>query len=213
MKIIDLTHSIANNMTVYPGGPQPQNKIISTVTENGYKETEIHIHSHNGTHMDSPNHVFEDGVSLDKIDVLNFVGTAALVDCSSLREGDIITYDFIEKNKKSIDNSEFIIFRTDWSKYWNTQKYLGNYPVISDEVVDFIMTSNKKGIAFDTISVDPIDASILAKHHKILKNNILIFENLTNLDLINSNTFVFCALPLKFKNSDGAPIRAIAMLD
>ena len=213
MKIIDLTHSIANDMTVYPGGPKPQNKIVSNVTDNGYKETEIHIRSHNGTHMDSPNHVFEDGISLDKIDVINFVGTAALIDCSSLEEGGIITYDFIEKNKEAIDNSEFIVFRTDWSKYWNTDKYLGNYPVISDDVVDFILTSNKKGIAFDTISVDPIDASVLAKHHRILENNILIFENLTNLDLIDSDTFVFCALPLKFENSDGAPIRAIAMLD
>lgn len=213
MKVIDLTHSIANDMTVYPGGPQPQNKIVSTVSENGYKETEIHIRSHNGTHMDSPNHVFEDGISLDKIDVTNFIGTAALIDCSSLDEGDIITYDFIEKNKEAINNSEFIVFRTDWSKYWNTEKYLGKYPVISDEVVDFIITSNKKGIAFDTISVDPIDASILAKHHKILQNNILVFENLTNLNLIDSDTFVFCALPLKFENSDGAPIRAIAMLD
>lgn len=213
MKIIDLTHSITNDMTVYPGGPKPQNKIVSNVTDNGYKETEIHIHSHNGTHMDSPNHVFEDGISLDKIDVINFVGTASLIDCSSLEEGGIITYDFIEKNKEAIDNSEFIVFRTDWSKYWNTDKYLGNYPVISDDVVDFILTSNKKGIAFDTISVDPIDASVLAKHHRILENNILIFENLTNLDLIDSDTFVFCALPLKFENSDGAPIRAIAMLD
>ena len=213
MKIIDLTHSITNDMTVYPGGPKPQNKIVSNVTDNGYKETEIHIHSHNGTHMDSPNHVFEDGISLDKIDVINFVGTASLIDCSSLEEGGIITYDFIEKNKEAIDNSEFIVFRTDWSKYWNTDKYLGNYPVISDEVVDFILTSNKKGIAFDTISVDPIDASVLAKHNRILENNILIFENLTNLDLIDSDTFVFCALPLKFENSDGAPIRAIAMLD
>ena len=213
MKIIDLTHSIANDMTVYIGGPQPQNKVIKTVSEDGYKETEIHILSHNGTHMDSPNHVFEDGVSLDKIDVINFVGTAALVDCSSLEEGDIITYDFIEKNKEAIDNSKFIIFRTDWSKYWNTDKYLGKYPVISDEVVDFIMNSNKKGIGFDTISVDSIDASVLSKHHKILKNNILIFENLTNLNLIQSDTFLFCALPLKFENSDGAPVRAIAMLD
>lgn len=213
MKIIDLTHSIANDMTVYPGGPKPQNKIVSNVTDNGYKETEIHIRSHNGTHMDSPNHVFEDGISLDKIDVINFVGTAALIDCSSLEEGGVITYDFIEKNKEAIDNSEFIVFRTDWSKYWNTDKYLSNYPIISDEVVDFILTSNKKGIAFDTISVDPIDASVLAKHHRILENNILIFENLTNLDLIDSDTFVFCALPLKFENSDGAPIRAIAMLD
>ena len=51
------------------------------------------------------------------------------------------------------------------------------------------------------------------KHHKILSNNILVFENLTNLDLIHSNTFVFCALPLKLENSDGAPVRAIAILD
>lgn len=213
MKIIDLTHAVANDMTVYPGGPKPQNKIVSTVTKDGYKETEIHILSHNGTHMDSPNHVFEDGISLDKIDVLNFVGPAALIDCSSLTEGDIITYDFIEKNKEAIDSSEFIIFKTNWSKYWNSDKYLANYPVISDEVVDFIINSNKKGIGFDTISVDSIDASILYKHHKILKNNILILENLTNLDLITSNTFILCALPLKFENSDGAPVRAIAMLD
>ena len=128
MKIIDLTHSITNDMIVYPGGPKPQNKIVSNVTDNGYKETEIHIRSHNGTHMDSPNHVFEDGISLDKIDVINFVGTAALIDCSSLEEGGVITYDFIEKNKEAIDNSEFIVFRTDWSKYWNTDKYLSNYP-------------------------------------------------------------------------------------
>lgn len=213
MKIIDLTHTISNEMTVYPGGPKPQNKIISTVKEDGYKETEIHINSHNGTHMDSPNHVFEDGVSLDKIDVINFVGNAALVDCSCLGEGDIITYDFIEKHKEAIDNSDFIVFKTNWSKYWNTDKYLGNYPVISDEVVDFIVTSKKKGIAFDTISVDSIDATILHKHHKILSNNILVFENLTNLDLIDTDTFVFCALPLKLENSDGAPIRAIAMID
>lgn len=213
MKIVDLTHAIANDMTVYPGGPRPKNKIVSTVSDDGYKETEIHILSHNGTHMDSPNHVFEDGISLDKIDVINFVGSAALIDCSSLREDDIITYDFIEKNRETIDSSEFIVFKTNWSKYWNTDKYLGKYPVISDEVVDFIINSNKKGVAFDTISVDPIDAPILSKHHKILKNNILIFENLTNLDLIDSDNFLFCALPLKFKNSDGAPIRAIAMLD
>ena len=81
MKIIDLTHSITNDMTVYIGGPQPQNKVIKTVSENGYKETEIHILSHNGTHMDSPNHVFEDGVSLDKIDVINYA-----LDCCHITE-------------------------------------------------------------------------------------------------------------------------------
>ena len=213
MKIIDLTHTIANDMTVYPGDDQPKNKIVCTVARDGYKETSLHIHSHNGTHMDSPNHVFENGITLDKIDVINFVGKAALIDCSSLMKGDFITYDFIENNKDIIDKSDFIIFRTDWSKYWNTDKYLGKYPILSDEVVNFIITSKKKGIGFDTISVDSIDSTNYSNHLKILGNDILIFENLTNLNQINSDTFVLCALPLKFENSDGAPIRAIAMLD
>ena len=43
--------------------------------------------------------------------------------------------------------------------------------------------------------------------------NVLIFENLTNLSEIKSNHFTFCALPLKFENADGAPIRAIAIID
>lgn len=213
MKIIDLTHTITNNMTVFPGGVQPDNKVISTVATNGWKETRLHINSHNGTHMDSPAHVFEDGTTLDKIDVINFVGTAALIDCTSICEGQEIGYDLIEKNKEIIDMADFIVFHTNWSQYWNTDKYLGKYPVISDEVVDFIASSKKKGIGFDTISIDPIDSSTLPKHHKILSNNILVFENLTNLDKIESNLFILCALPLKFENADGAPIRAIAMLD
>ena len=84
---------------------------------------------------------------------------------------------------------------------------------MDDEVVDFIISSKKKGVGFDTISVDAIDSIELLNHHKLLSNNILIFENLTNLEEIKSNLFTFCALPLKFKNSDGAPIRAIAIIE
>lgn len=213
MKIIDLTHTVTNDMTIFPGGEQPDNHVISTVAVNGWKETRLHMNSHNGTHMDAPAHVLEDGTTLDKIDVVNFIGMAALVDCTSVGEGEEIGLELIEKNKDIIDNAEFIIFKTNWSKYWNSDKYLGEYPIISDEVVDFIISSKKKGIAFDTISVDPINSSTLPKHHKILSNNILVFENLTNLDAVDNNLFVFCALPLKFENADGAPIRAIAMID
>lgn len=213
MKIIDLTHTVTNDITIFPGGEQPDNHVISTVAVNGWKETRLHMNSHNGTHMDAPAHVLEDGTTLDKIDVVNFVGMAALVDCTSVGEGEEIGLELIEKNKDIIDNAEFIIFKTNWSKYWNSDKYLGEYPIISDEVVDFIISSKKKGIAFDTISVDPINSSTLPKHHKILSNNILVFENLTNLDAVDNNLFVFCALPLKFENADGAPIRAIAMID
>ena len=86
MKIIDLTHTITNNMTVFPGGLQPDNKVISTVDKDGWMETRLHMDSHNGTHMDAPAHIFQDGTTLDKIDVINFIGNAALIDCTSIGE-------------------------------------------------------------------------------------------------------------------------------
>ena len=213
MKIIDLTHTITNNMTVFPGGLQPDNKVISTVDKDGWMETRLHMDSHNGTHMDAPAHIFQDGTTLDKIDVINFIGKAVLIDCTSIVENEEIEYDLIEKNKDIIDKCEFIVFYTNWSKYWNSEKYLYKYPIISDEVAEFIVSSKKKGVAFDTISVDTIDSLTLSNHHKLLSNNVLIFENLTNLSEIKSNSFIFCALPLKFENADGAPIRAIAIID
>ena len=91
MKIIDLTHTIENNMTIFPGGLKPDNKVISTVSNDGFMETRLHIDSHNGTHMDSPAHIIENGTTLDKIDVINFVGSAALIDCSLLSENKKIT--------------------------------------------------------------------------------------------------------------------------
>ena len=131
MKIIDLTHTITNNMTVFPGGLQPDNKVISTVDKDGWMETRLHMDSHNGTHMDAPAHIFQDGTTLDKIDVINFIGKAALIDCTSIVENEEIEYDLIEKNKDIIDKCEFIVFYTNWSKYWNTEKYLYKYPIIS----------------------------------------------------------------------------------
>lgn len=124
MQIIDLTHTITNNMTVFPGSVQPDNKVINSVARDGWQETRLHINSHNGTHMDCPAHIFEDGITLDKIDVVNFVGTAALIDCTSVDEGEEIGYDLIEKNKEIINDAEFLVFYTNWSKYWNTENIL-----------------------------------------------------------------------------------------
>lgn len=86
----------------------------------------------------------------------------------------------------------------------------------SDEEVkkaDYLISSNKKGIGLDVISIEAIESEDLPMHHKVLKNNLVIIENLCNLDQIGSDLFTFCALPLKFINSDGASIRAVAILD
>lgn len=163
--------------------------------------------------MDAPAHVREDGITLDKFDADKFVGKAIVVDCSDLSEGDTIDISYINKYKGVIEDAEFVLFKTGWNKYWDTEKYYGKFPVISEEVADYLISSNKKGIGLDVISIEDIESADLPMHHKVLKNNLVIIENLCNLDQIGSDLFTFCALPLKFINSDGASVRAIAILD
>ncbi len=213
MKVIDLTHTIKQGMPVFPGTEPPKLDPASTFEKDGFRETLITMYSHTGTHMDAPAHVRADGITLDEFPAHKFVGKAIVVDCSNLGAGDTIGISYINKYKNIIDDAEFVLFKTGWDKYWNTEKYYGKFPVIDDEVADYLINSNKKGIGLDVISIEDIDSEKLPLHHKVLKNNLVIIENLYNLDQIGDGLFTFCALPLKFINSDGASVRAIAILD
>ena len=213
MKVIDLTHTIKTGMPVFPGTEPPKLDAASTFEKDGFRETLLTMYSHTGTHMDAPAHVREDGITLDKFGADKFVGKAIVVDCSDLSEGDTIYISYINKYKGIIEDAEFVLFKTGWDKYWDTEKYYGKFPVISEEVADYLISSNKKGIGLDVISIEDIESEDLPMHHKVLKNNLVIIENLCNLDQIGSDLFTFCALPLKFINSDGASVRAIAILD
>ena len=61
MKVYDLTHTIRNDMPVYPGTEQPRLTTACTIEEVGYRETLLHMYSHTGTHMDAPAHMLPDG--------------------------------------------------------------------------------------------------------------------------------------------------------
>lgn len=211
MKIIDLTHTITENMTVYPGTDQPSLKTICIHKTDGFKETSLTMASHTGTHMDAPNHIFEEGITLDLIDAEQFVGRGLVIDCSDLTEGQRITIDRIEKVKVKADQAEFLLFYTGWDQYWGSDMYFGDYPYMTEEVAEYLIQSKKKGVGLDVISIDSMTS--LTNHKKVLSDSsFVIVENLTKLGDIGNELFTFCALPMKYENADGAPVRAIAML-
>jgi len=214
MKIIDLTHTISESMPVYPGTEGPKLQNANTYEEHGFRETLLTMFSHTGTHMDAPSHLFSEGTTLDLFQVEQFIGKGLVIDCSDLQEGDRITINYIEKVQEKADKAQFILFNTGWDKHWGTSSYFGEYPYITEEVANYLSNTKKKGVGLDVIGIDPISDENLTIHRKILvKNNIVIIENLTNLEKIGNELFTFCALPIKYSNSDGAPIRAIAILE
>lgn len=122
--------------------------------------------------------------------------------------------DRIMQVKELADQADYLLFRMGWDMRWGQETYYNDYPYITDEVAQYMIDSKKKGVGLDVIGLDPIPDEQLILHHKVLgTNRFVIIENLCNLDKVGKDLFLFCALPLKFANADGAPIRAIAILD
>lgn len=209
MKIFDLTHTLTNDMPVYTKPNGPDIKKVATIEANGYEETFLSMFSHNGTHIDSTKHMDANGETLETLNIDKFVGKAILIDVTNRAK---IELDYLKGFDNLIKNSDFIIFKSDWSDYWGQDKYYENYPILTTEAANYIAQTPIKGIGMDMLSVDSYDSVDFGIHKILFKGKKLIVENLTNLKSVPSE-FLFIATPLKFNNADGSPVRAIAIVE
>lgn len=210
MKITDLTHIIYSDMPVFPGTEPPIFEIANTLENEGFQEVKITMYSHTGTHIDAPAHMLSDGPCLDNLQIEHFIGNATVLDFSNenIQSIDVNSLKLFEEK---IKNVEFIIIKTGWSKYWGNKKYYKDFPSLSEESAKWLCQFNLKGIGIDAISIDDINSSTFTVHKTLMLKNILIIENLTNLDSINNEYFILSIMPLKNKNADGSPIRAVSI--
>lgn len=214
MKVIDLTHVIEEGMPVYPGTETPRLEPANTYEKDGFQETRISMFSHIGTHMDPPAHLFPQRTTLDCFPPEQFIGKAIVIDCRDLSEGESITLDYIRRTGKKAELADFLLFNLGWDQRWGSESYFGDYPCLDDEVMDYILKGKYKGIGFDVIGLDPIADANLTRHKKLFaEKEIVNIENLCHLEQCGSGLFWFSCFPLKIKNSDGSPIRAIAWFE
>ncbi len=169
MKVIDLTHTIKEDMPVYPGTDTPKFIPANSYEKDGFKETLLQMYTHTGTHMDPPAHLFAGRTTLDQFPVEQFIGKALVIDCRDLKEGQSISIEHICKNREKVDKANFLLFNLGWDKWWGTDAYFGNYPCIDDDVLDFVISGNYKGIGFDVIGLDPIIDEKLTRHKKLFQ--------------------------------------------
>ncbi|MDK6028762.1 hypothetical protein QPL79_05245, partial [Ignisphaera sp. 4213-co] len=67
-----------------------------------------------------------------------------------------------------------------------------------------------KAVGVDAPSIDhePYHA-----HKILLQNNVVIYENLTNLKEVVNKVFKFYGFPLKIYKGSGSPVRAVAIIE
>lgn len=206
MKVYDLTHTIQNDMPVYPGTEQPKLTTACTIEAVGYRETLLHMFSHTGTHMDAPAHMLLDGAALDSYPGEKFAGTAVVVDC---RGQESISLPLLQSY--DLSGVDFVLFCTGWDKKWGSPDYYEGFPCLTADAAAYLATLPLKGVGEDSISLDPCDSVDFPNHITLLRADFVNTENLKGLDALVGRRFTFVTLPLKFENSDGCSCRAIAM--
>ena len=209
--LIDMTHTITPDIPIFPGTPVPALAPACTLTRDGFRETLLTFSSHTGTHMDAPAHLLLDGRTLDDMPMSQFSGRATVLDVS--QEGPVITEEFLRSNYEAIHCADFILFYTGWEDRWGTEGFLEDtFPVPNEAAAKYLVSRGLKGVGTDAISIDRIGDSRLPVHHILLKDGVVSIENLCLKKVRGRKDLLFFALPMKFQDTDGAPVRAFAEL-
>jgi kynurenine formamidase len=210
MTAIDLSHAMEPGMPYFPGTEPPAFSRPFTVASHGFAEQKIAMLTHSGTHMDAPAHIFGSGKTLEQLGLPHFVGRAAALDLSRL-SAPVIGLDALRPFQGLLAGKDFVLLHTGWSARWGNEGYFRDYPVLAESAAQWLAGFAFKGIGIDAISFDAPDSTALPVHHVFLSRDIVLIENLVNLERIPTNDFIFCCLPLKIVDADGAPARAIAL--
>ncbi|MBB6481564.1 cyclase family protein [Spirochaeta isovalerica] len=212
MKLIDLTHTLSEDMPVYPGTEKPVFLKGNTIEEDGFAEKKITMFSHTGTHMDAPAHLMAGRPSLDDFPIDKFSGRACLFDFSG-QDSKTIDIADLTVIEPVLEHCDFLLIRTGWDRFWGTEQYFSDFPVLTEQAALWLSKVPLKGIGIDAISVDPVETTDFTVHRKLLNKNFVIIENLTNLDRLPEYGFSFSAYPLKIQSADGSPVRAVAAVE
>ena len=225
MKIIDLSHTIHDDIQIYPGDPLPSIRRGLTHEKDYCHVDVLTLGSHTGTHIDAPYHFLKKGKKIDEFPVQRFVGDGVQIDLTAKSDRDLIEPGDIEPYESEIAEGDFVVLRTGRDKYFGTPRYY-LHPYLSAEGARLLVKMGISLVGIDAMNVDPtyfgsIESDSSAKdlpdeeeygypvHDILLGNDILIVENLCNLDKIKTVKGVYSFLPLKLKDSDGSPIRAV----
>jgi len=202
MTYIDLSQPIQNGMPVYPGDSAvklDQSKIYSI---DYYNNHTITAGMHIGTHIDGRMHLLDVREYIGNMPPEHFCGKGGIIHAEN---------ESVIKMKESyleiIRDKKVILFHTGMDKFYGSEKYYSEHPILDMTVCKALAESNVSLIGVDMPSPDRFPFEI---HKFLLNHNIFIIENLTNLDKLSSAMeFEVFAFPLKI-DADSSPLRVVA---
>lgn len=204
MRYVDLTHTVADGMPVFPGDPPVRLTPAADLAADGFADHEIAAGMHAGTHIDAPAHMLAGGATIADLPPEAFFGRGCVIDA---RGADAIGPELLDASSPA--PGDIVLVWTGFADRFGDPSYYGDFPEVSEAFAAGLVARGVRMLGLDTPGPDRAPYPV---HKLLLANGVLITENLTNLAALDGlPAFDIVALPAKY-TAGGAPARVVAII-
>lgn len=220
MKIYDLSCTIEEGMWYYgkPYVPYEMEQ-VGNLKENGYITNKQTITSHTGTHLECGRHWWEDADGAEKIALEQVLGTAKVLrfPCEEQPFYKIDKEMLAAAGGEQLEEGDICILATGWDKRIKEENYTWESPFITVEAAEYLAEKKIKAFAIDAPmfgdprdGMDFVPSDLSLPDYIFAEKNIPCILGLVDAQQLPDEVF-FIGAPLKMKDADGSPVRAMAI--
>ncbi|MFT9493569.1 cyclase family protein [Anaerosolibacter sp.] len=204
MKIYDISMDIHEDMTVYKNKEEkkPRITVVQDHKTGSSYTSYITMEMHTGTHIDAPLHMIDGGSTMELYDLEKFVRKCKVFDFTNVE--DKITEELLQQ--KNVEKDDFILLKTRNSF---VEDFDFQFVYLEKSGAAYLKDVGIAGVGIDALGIER-DQAGHETHKALLNQGIIIMEGL-RLKEVTEGEYILFAAPLKIRNVEAAPTRALLM--
>lgn len=206
MKIFDISMEIHEEMPVYKNNEdkKPELEGINRLRVYGSYETLLTMNLHTGTHIDAPLHMIQDGKTMESYSLERFVTPCKVLDLTwvhtAITAEDLMNY--------TINEGDTILFKTRNS---NDDVFVEDFVYLTKDGAEYLSEFKLNGVGIDALGIER-DQENHDTHRILFDSGAFILEGLRLKDIAQGE-YQLIALPLKIREVEATPVRAVLVAE
>ena len=202
---VDVSVSLHTGMVHWPTDPPVHIERFADMNKGAIcNVSKVDMCAHAGTHMDGLNHFIKDGALLDTVPFDAVIGPCRVIE---IKDADSVKPAELAKHK--LRKGERILLKTRNSRrQWWEEDFDTQFIHISKDAAQHMVDRDIRTIGIDYLSVGGYQRDGVECHQVLLGAGVWIIEGL-DLTKVKPGKYDLICLPVKIRNSDGAPARAV----
>ena len=209
---VDLSWPLSPSVPRLPSFPPPSIGRFKSMPADPFNATELSMVVHIGTHVDAPSHFVIDAPPIDEVPLSRLMGTGVVWKIDMPLEG-LIEPDDLERMEPRLRPGDIVVLDTGLAHHAGTPDY-DRHAALSVAAAEWLVAHGAKLLAVDmptpelplTARPDGFDWPV---HHTLLRDGVLIAEQVTNTAELAGRRVELLFLPLNIAGGDGGPARVL----